>query len=141
SSVVSTHLANQSILTSFILYILCAYILFFFFFYDPATTDIYTLSLHDALPISFTAAAPEWSDLLYADTRAAWTREISAPIRSTERVEAAAYRGKPVYFRVLYPWADPWRDRAHQPSSHQKLANIVGIVVYAALLVGRDRKS
>src|SRR5438034_7373525 len=26
--------------------------MFFFFFTDPATTDIYTLSLHDALPIS-----------------------------------------------------------------------------------------
>src|SRR5438034_7280994 len=26
---------------------------FFFFFNDTATTDIYTLSLHDALPISF----------------------------------------------------------------------------------------
>src|SRR5437879_9952513 len=25
---------------------------FFFFFHDPATTEIYTLSLHDALPIS-----------------------------------------------------------------------------------------
>src|SRR5436190_22084514 len=25
---------------------------FFFFFNDPATTEIYTLSLHDALPIS-----------------------------------------------------------------------------------------
>src|SRR5207253_9559217 len=24
----------------------------FFFFHDPSTTDIYTLSLHDALPIS-----------------------------------------------------------------------------------------
>src|SRR5436309_10459183 len=24
----------------------------FFFFHDPATTEIYTLSLHDALPIS-----------------------------------------------------------------------------------------
>src|SRR6266571_1443309 len=28
------------------------FILFFFFFNDTATTDIYTLSLHDALPIS-----------------------------------------------------------------------------------------
>src|SRR5947207_15512580 len=26
---------------------------FFFFFNDPATPEIYTLSLHDALPISF----------------------------------------------------------------------------------------
>src|SRR5260221_3005715 len=30
--------------------------LFFFFFNDTATTEIYTLSLHDALPISLTAA-------------------------------------------------------------------------------------
>src|SRR3712207_7179629 len=28
--------------------------LFFFFFNDTATTEIYTLSLHDALPICFT---------------------------------------------------------------------------------------
>src|SRR5256885_11564007 len=30
---------------------------FFFFFNDTATTEIYTLSLHDALPISSTRAA------------------------------------------------------------------------------------
>src|SRR5688572_33493752 len=29
---------------------------FFFFFNDTATTEIYTLSLHDALPISFRIA-------------------------------------------------------------------------------------
>src|SRR6266545_7812241 len=29
---------------------------FFFFFNDTATTEIYTLSLHDALPISFFGA-------------------------------------------------------------------------------------
>src|SRR6266576_7020817 len=28
-------------------------LLIFFFFNDPATTEIYTLSLHDALPISW----------------------------------------------------------------------------------------
>src|SRR2546429_346436 len=31
--------------------------LFFFFFNDTATTEIYTLSLHDALPISHRACA------------------------------------------------------------------------------------
>src|SRR2546426_5944527 len=30
---------------------LCALFFFFFFFNDTATTEIYTLSLHDALPI------------------------------------------------------------------------------------------
>src|SRR3712207_9265793 len=29
------------------------YLIFFFFFNDTATTEIYTLSLHDALPISW----------------------------------------------------------------------------------------
>src|SRR2546427_6136964 len=33
------------------------YFLFFFFFNDTATTEIYTLSLHDALPISNPASS------------------------------------------------------------------------------------
>src|SRR5256885_5319424 len=34
--------------------------LFFFFFNDTATTEIYTLSLHDALPISPSMVVPVW---------------------------------------------------------------------------------
>src|SRR5438270_5744570 len=34
------------------------YMTFFFFFNDTATTEIYTLSLHDALPISPAARGP-----------------------------------------------------------------------------------
>src|SRR2546423_6808449 len=37
-------------------------ILFFFFFNDTATTEIYTLSLHDALPISLNALSPFGND-------------------------------------------------------------------------------
>src|SRR2546428_13994546 len=42
-------------MSSFLLY----YIIFFFFFFfnDTATTEIYTLSLHDALPISSAPSA------------------------------------------------------------------------------------
>lgn len=87
-------------------------------------------------PSKFTPAAPEWSDLLYSDARAAWTREITTPIQVTERVEAAAYRGKPVYFRVLFPWANPYRDRQHPLSAHQKLAGIIGIALFGAVLLG-----
>src|SRR2546429_9998364 len=49
--------------------------LFFFFFNDTATTEIYTLSLHDALPIS-----PATSSLLARGcTR---TEKITVPSRS-----------------------------------------------------------
>src|SRR5258708_34473655 len=38
-------------LSLFYSFILCLLLFFFFFFNDTATTEIYTLSLHDALPI------------------------------------------------------------------------------------------
>src|SRR5690349_23708020 len=36
----------------FVIHQFSVYVFFFFFFNDTATTEIYTLSLHDALPIS-----------------------------------------------------------------------------------------
>src|SRR3712207_7620721 len=52
-----------------------SYFVFFFFFNDTATTEIYTLSLHDALPISgsrlgciFIAAAWFFSRPPFGDT-------------------------------------------------------------------------
>src|SRR5437016_12477870 len=39
------------------LFIHFVFFFFFFFFNDTATTEIYTLSLHDALPISFSRTA------------------------------------------------------------------------------------
>src|SRR6202023_4324667 len=47
-----------------IAYVLLSFF-FFFFFNDTATTEIYTLSLHDALPISF-AFCRYWSPALLA---------------------------------------------------------------------------
>src|SRR2546430_6590671 len=41
-------------------------IFFFFFFNDTATTEIYTLSLHDALPISVSSRRRVASDALRA---------------------------------------------------------------------------
>src|SRR5689334_23991776 len=42
---------------SCIFLIFLSFFFFFFFFNDTATTEIYTLSLHDALPIFFSAFA------------------------------------------------------------------------------------
>src|SRR5258708_29502476 len=48
------------------LFVLLTYLLFFFF-NDTATTEIYTLSLHDALPISIgrpTSCASSWREAI-----------------------------------------------------------------------------
>src|SRR5256885_16346013 len=42
--------------------------LFFFFFNDTATTEIYTLSLHDALPICLRLPKPAPAGVLYSGT-------------------------------------------------------------------------
>src|SRR5947208_10794748 len=51
---------------------------FFFFFNDPATTEIYTLSLHDALPILL---GPTGIGILYGKPEAL---EATEPLRSEE---------------------------------------------------------
>src|SRR3954463_2435948 len=45
----------------------------FFFFNDPATTDIYTLSLHDALPINDTATTEIYTLSLHDVFRSRWS--------------------------------------------------------------------
>src|SRR5688572_31617694 len=52
-------------------------IIFLFFFTDTATTEIYTLSLHDALPICGTAAV---TVLLNADVR--WSMRITGGVKT-----------------------------------------------------------
>src|SRR5579883_2455251 len=44
----------------FLLFFSISFFLFFFFFNDTATTEIYTLSLHDALPISARRPGAAW---------------------------------------------------------------------------------
>src|SRR5258708_21251927 len=58
---------------------------FFFFFNDTATTEIYTLSLHDALPICRRSSAGACG--LRSSRNSAWPRGPGAecfPIRSEE---------------------------------------------------------
>src|SRR5256885_14013336 len=59
---------------------------FFFFFNDTATTEIYTLSLHDALPISCGGAGTRTPTARFARSRFPRSKERSAcspPARRT----------------------------------------------------------
>src|SRR3989337_3841810 len=56
-------------------------VLFFFFFNDTATTEIYTLSLHDALPISCPPPA--------SPTRACRRRKSACTDRKSTRLNSS----------------------------------------------------
>src|SRR3712207_6916916 len=60
-------------------------VFFFFFFNDTATTEIYTLSLHDALPIFAFHRNVETGDL--ATHPLGHELELNAVLRQVERVE------------------------------------------------------
>src|SRR3989449_5100731 len=77
-------------------------IFFFFFFNDTATTEIYTLSLHDALPISHSHRP----DLLVAQSRGSIRLELQLPV--VRRI------GRPDHWRRE-------RDGAHGRSLQQSL--------------------
>ena len=61
--------------------------------------DAAGLDLH-----AFTPATPEWTPVVYADTRVAWTGPIPGIPGQQQRIEAGSYRGKPVYFHPVAPW-------------------------------------
>jgi serine/threonine-protein kinase len=91
---------------------------------------------------SFTAVAPQWSPRDFADTRAAWEGPLHDHPEYRVRVEAAAFRGRPVSMFVLGPWARPTRMAPVPRSTAQiVLAAFVAIVVVAlvlaALLIAR----
>src|SRR2546427_8898198 len=87
----------------------------FFFFNDTATTEIYTLSLHDALPISLAPAAhrarlarhvPRGGDHTAAATRRGGGRpnRMRTPLNSSHSQEAYAVfclkKKKPAAFAI-----------------------------------------
>ncbi|MDR3699551.1 MAG: serine/threonine-protein kinase [Candidatus Sulfopaludibacter sp.] len=58
---------------------------------------------------TFREAKPEWSPLAPFDSRAAWTGTDSQS-GARLRVEAAAWRGRPVFFQIVGPWSAAVRD-------------------------------
>ncbi|HWC99589.1 MAG TPA: serine/threonine-protein kinase, partial [Candidatus Sulfopaludibacter sp.] len=79
----------------------------------------------------FQAVAPQWSPLTPFDTRGAWTGALSGtPIR----IEAAAWRGLPVFFRIIGPWTHSERDQTGE-SNGQWLLTLVKYLALAASLV------
>src|SRR2546425_11167085 len=61
---------------------------FFFFFNDTATTEIYTLSLHDALPISFSPSSRP-SSLMSCRSSPTWSATRSE--EHTSELQSLAY--------------------------------------------------
>lgn len=64
----------------------------------------------------FTPAEPQWTPPTFSDTRAAWTGVYPNQPDIPLRIEAAAFRGKPVFFRLYHSWNKPQQVQNNQKS-------------------------
>ena len=83
----------------------------------------------------FSAATPQWAPLGICDARAAWTGVLSSGPPNPVRVEAAAWRGKPIYFQIVGPWTRPKRMQSFMSDARMKAVAITVLVIGALLLV------
>jgi serine/threonine-protein kinase len=84
----------------------------------------------------WTAAAPEWTPPTYADMRAAWTGAVEEFPGTPMRIEAAAYRGKAVYFELIAPWTRAARMKPYEQTAGEKVVQGFLISMLLLLLVG-----
>jgi hypothetical protein len=86
-------------------------------------------------PSAYKTAEPEWTPLAWGDSRAAWTGSLPGRADLPIRIEAAAYRGKPIYFDLLYPWSTPSRNAVDTATTAQNATAIVLCVLFAVIIV------
>jgi len=87
-------------------------------------------------PKDFTPVSSTWTPPMYADARSAWEGEFpEAPDRKM-RIEAAGFQGRPVFFRILGPWARPERMKPQQLTTGQKFAQNFFIALVLTALAG-----
>ncbi len=83
----------------------------------------------------FHPTTPLWNSLAATDTRAAWDGTWPGTSRPLH-VEAAAWRGKPVFFRLAGPWTTPDRMPVAEATGSAKASQIFGIGFVCFLVTG-----
>jgi serine/threonine-protein kinase len=92
-------------------------------------------------PAHFQTTDPTWTPLANWDTRAAWTgTDVATGVKL--RIEAAAWRGRPVFFRIIGPWTAAGRmTPAAAPQSLRFVAIIYLALIAASALSWRNVRS
>ncbi|MCA1620736.1 MAG: serine/threonine protein kinase [Acidobacteria bacterium] len=82
------------------------------------------------------AAGPTWVPPHASDARAAWGGAYPSRPDIRVHVEAASYRGRPVYFEVVNPWDQPVRDVGRAEAPGERALGLAVIALFIMALVG-----
>jgi len=86
-------------------------------------------------PARFRVAEPAWTPSFYCDVRAAWEGTYPDRPDIPIRLEAAAYRGRPVWFQIVAPWTRPDRMQPFRPSAGMRASAVFGGSLFLSVLV------
>ena len=85
---------------------------------------------------SFEPSSPTIQPQVFADTRMAWTGVLPETGEMPVRLEAAAFRGKPVYFERILPSDSYWSEETMAESETSSgPSEVIGIIVLTILVV------
>ena len=84
----------------------------------------------------FTPTQPKWVPLLYADERAAWEGPHVDHPQIPVRIEAAAFRNRPVNFEIIFPWDRPFRQEEQSITGGERVATIMLFTVFLGVAIG-----
>lgn len=99
----------------------------------PAEPDWNKLFAEAGLDITkFTRTESRWVPPSAYDTRAAWEGVFPSRPDIPLRIEAAGFRGLPVFFRMIEPWTVPIRMQERPRST----PDVIGFVVFVTFVLG-----
>jgi hypothetical protein len=81
----------------------------------------------------FRPVEPRWTPPLFCDARAAWEGAWPRRPDVTLRIEAAAYRGRPVWFEIVNPWTRPEREQVFPFTRGQRGMQAFSVLLIVAL--------
>lgn len=85
-------------------------------------------------PAPWKPATPQWTPVVAFDARAAWTGAFPEAPDIPVRIEAAAWRGKPVHFQYVFPWMRPDRMQEKPESAGDRATQVIYFGVLGAML-------
>ncbi|HET9315919.1 MAG TPA: serine/threonine-protein kinase, partial [Vicinamibacteria bacterium] len=83
----------------------------------------------------FRAVPSEWTPPFYSDVRAAWMGTMPERPDIPLRIEAAGYRGRPVYFRQITSWTRAERTRPLGLTRTQRMAGVAAVMFVVGICI------
>ena len=85
---------------------------------------------------AFKPADPMWAPPAWGDARAAWIETAPVGAEAATRIEAAAWRGQPIFFRVINAWTPGQGQSTPAPTMASRVTQALVIGFIAAMVIG-----